>query len=142
MEPDVHQVLLWLYQENPWLYVIHTLQRVIIFGGRRVNSNFGERVHQIQLVNTPQITISFWITNLLSNYSLAPPPITFIKCSVNIQYFSFFPHCYFQFFLYLLLVQAICSLEFVYSHFVLNKQNAGCTHYLLFLIFKFLLKRF
>ena len=50
MEPDVHQVLLWLHQENPWLYIVYTLQRVIIFGGGRVNSNFGGKIHQIQLI--------------------------------------------------------------------------------------------
>ena len=47
MEPEVHQVLLWLYQENPWLHIICTLQMVIIFGGRRVNSNFEGKTHQI-----------------------------------------------------------------------------------------------
>ena len=31
MEPGVHQVLLKFYQENLWLYIIYTLQRVIIF---------------------------------------------------------------------------------------------------------------
>ena len=50
MERDVHQVLLWLHQENPWLYIVYTLQRVIIFGGGRGNSNFGRKIHQIQLI--------------------------------------------------------------------------------------------
>ena len=50
MESNVHQVLLWLYQENSWLYVIFTLQRAIIFGGGRENSNFGRTIHQIQLI--------------------------------------------------------------------------------------------
>ena len=57
MEPEVHQVLLWLYQENPWLYIIYTLQTVIIFEGRRVNSNFEGKTHQIQLINTPKLQI-------------------------------------------------------------------------------------
>ena len=50
MESNVHQVLLRLYQENSWLYVIFTLQRAIIFGGGRENSNFGRNIHQIQLI--------------------------------------------------------------------------------------------
>ena len=57
MEPEVHQVLLWLYQENPWLYILYTLQTVIIFEGRRVNSNFEGKTHQIQLINTPKLQI-------------------------------------------------------------------------------------
>ena len=47
MEREVHQVLLWLHQEHPWLYKIYTLQRVIVFGGRRENSNFEGKTHQI-----------------------------------------------------------------------------------------------
>ena len=57
MEPEVHPVLLWLYLENTWLYIICTLQRVIIFWGRRVNSNFEGKTHQIQLINIPKLQI-------------------------------------------------------------------------------------
>ena len=31
MESDIQEVLLWLYQENLWLYMIYTRQKVIIF---------------------------------------------------------------------------------------------------------------
>ena len=57
MDPEVHQVLLWLCQKNPLLYIIYTLQRVIIFWGRMVNSNFQGKTHQIQLINTPKLQI-------------------------------------------------------------------------------------
>ena len=57
MEPEVHQILLWLYQENPWLYMIYTLQRVITFWGRRANSNSEGKTHEIQLINTPKLKI-------------------------------------------------------------------------------------
>ena len=33
MEPEFYQVLLWLYQENLWLYMIYTLQRELFFEG-------------------------------------------------------------------------------------------------------------
>ena len=49
MEPEVHKVLLWLYQENQWLYIIHILQGVIIFSERRINSNFEGKTQQIQI---------------------------------------------------------------------------------------------
>ena len=49
MEPEVHKVLLWLYQENQWLYIIHILQGVIIFSERRINSSFEGKTHQIQI---------------------------------------------------------------------------------------------
>ena len=55
MEPEVHQVLLWLYQENPWLYIMYTLQREIFFWGRTANSNFEGKTHQIQVINTPKL---------------------------------------------------------------------------------------
>ena len=45
MEPEVHQVLQWLYQENPWLYIIYTLQREVILGGKRINSNCEGKTH-------------------------------------------------------------------------------------------------
>ena len=70
MEPEVHQVLLWLYQVNPWLYIIFTLQRVIIFWGRKVNSNFEGKTRQVQLANIPKLQIFFWKTNPLTNYNL------------------------------------------------------------------------
>ena len=47
MEPEGHQVLLWLYQEYPGLYIIYTLQRVIIFERTRVNSDFEGKTLQI-----------------------------------------------------------------------------------------------
>ena len=47
MQPEFHQVLLRLYQENFWLYIIYTPQRVIIFGGSRVTSNLEEKTFQI-----------------------------------------------------------------------------------------------
>ena len=56
MEPELHQFLLRLYHGNPWLFIIYTLQRVIIFGAKRINSNFEGKTHQIQLINTLQIT--------------------------------------------------------------------------------------
>ena len=49
MEPEVHKVLLWLYQENQWLYIIHILQGVIIFSEGRINSNIEGKTHQIQI---------------------------------------------------------------------------------------------
>ena len=49
MEPEVHKFLLWLYQENQWLYIIHILQGVIIFSERRLNSNFEGKTQQIQI---------------------------------------------------------------------------------------------
>ena len=55
MEPEVHQVLLWLYQENQWLYMIYTLQRVIIFRGNSVNSYFEGKTHQIQSINISKL---------------------------------------------------------------------------------------
>ena len=54
MGPEVHQVLLWLHQENQWLHIKYILQRVIIFKGRRVNSKFEGKTHQIQLA-PPQL---------------------------------------------------------------------------------------
>ena len=59
MEAEVHQVLLWLYQENQWLYIIYTPQRVIIFRAKWVNSYFEGKTHQIQSIKTLQITIFF-----------------------------------------------------------------------------------
>ena len=39
---------------------------VIIFEGRRVNSFFEGKTHQIQLNNTPKLHFFFWITNPLT----------------------------------------------------------------------------
>ena len=57
MEPEVHQVLLWLYQENTWLNIIYNLQGLVIFWEGRVDSNFEGKTHQIQLINTPKLQI-------------------------------------------------------------------------------------
>ena len=55
MESEVHQVLLWLYQEDQWLYIIYALQRVIVFRGRKVNSNLEGKTQQIQLIDTAKL---------------------------------------------------------------------------------------
>ena len=57
MESKVHLVLLWLYHENQWLYIIYTPQRVIIFRGRRVSFYLEGKTHQTQLINTPKLQI-------------------------------------------------------------------------------------
>ena len=65
MEPEVHKVLLWLHQENQWLYIIHILQGVIIFSERRINSSFEGKTHQIQI--TPPQTTNFFLEQQLPN---------------------------------------------------------------------------
>ena len=65
MEPEVHKVLLWLYQENQWLYIIHILQGVIIFSERRINSSVEGKTHQIQI--TPPQTTNFFLEQQLPN---------------------------------------------------------------------------
>ena len=45
----------WGISGNQWLYIIYTLQRVIAFRGRKVNSYFEGKTHQIQLINTPKL---------------------------------------------------------------------------------------
>ena len=55
MEPEVHQVLLRLYQKDPWLHIKYTFQRVIIFGGGGYIPIFGTKIHQIQLINIPKL---------------------------------------------------------------------------------------
>ena len=59
------------------------------------------KIQRTQLL-TPPNHVFFWNTNLLTNYGLPPPTITFIKYS---RCMFFLLHCYFQFFLYLLLVK-------------------------------------
>lgn len=67
MEAEVRKVLLWLYQENPYLRIKYTLQSVPIFARRRVNSNFWGKPHQIQLTNTPGLHFFFLKQQPLAN---------------------------------------------------------------------------
>ena len=90
MDPEVHQVLPWLYQENQWLHITYTLQRVINFRRRRVNSYFEEKTHQIQLINTPKLQFFFWNAKPLANYNLSPPIVTFVIYSVCLYSTLFF----------------------------------------------------
>ena len=87
---EVHQISLYLYQENPWLCIIHTLQRVIIPRGRRIIPFFVGKIHHIQLSSTPQITNFSWNTNLPTNCNLSPPIIAFIMYSVCLYSTPFF----------------------------------------------------
>ena len=78
-------------QENQWLFIIYTLQMVIIFEGRRVNSFFEGKTHQIQLNNTPKL--QFFLNHqppnqpesFTTNYNLH-----YIFCLSIFNYFLFF----------------------------------------------------
>ena len=106
MEHEVHQDLPWLNQENQWLYIIYTLQRVIIFRGKSVNSYFEGETHQIPSFGIPKLQFFSETPTLQSTiiFHHQLQPSLFILF-VYFQHFSFLPHTYFQFFLYLLLAK-------------------------------------
>ena len=137
MESKVHLVLLWLYHENQWLYIIYTPQRVTIFRGRRVSFYLEGKTHQTQLINTPKLQIFSETPSpqptIIFHHQLQP---SLYILSVYIQHFLFVPHSYFQFFLYLLLskhtytdLKPQCVRSLRSASFVYLGNNKYCRRY-------------
>ena len=80
-----------VYQEDQWLCIIYTLQRVIIFEGRTVNFFFEGKNHQIQLNNTPKV--QFFLNHQPPNQPLSKTTIYnlhYMFCQSIFNSFLFF----------------------------------------------------